>query len=457
MTQITEEQHVDSLIAGQKRYFSGGNTRPIAGRIESLDRLEQAIVSRRDAILAALAADLGKPEEEAYLAEYFFLLQEVRMVRKSLKKWLKPRRVSSPIYFMPCRTEVRCEPFGVVLIMAPWNYPIQLSLSPLLEAVAAGNTVVLKPSEMAPASEGLLAELIDAAFPPEHVAVVTGDASIATVLLEKPFDFIFFTGSTAVGRVVAAKAAEKLIPTVLELGGKCPCVVDRSADIEVAARRILAGKFFNGGQTCFSPDYVVVHEAVKAPLIEAFEKLLETVPWSDEMARVVNKRHYDRLHGLLGGEEIRQGDDDPGALRLAPRIFPQATWDDASMQEEIFGPILPVLAFSDTDELIGRLSGYGLPLALYVFCNDPIFEQRLLSSIRSGGVCINDTMKQGSQLNVPFGGVGESGHGRYRGQAGIRAFSYERAVVKRATWGPQWFDLIPPYGDVLKWLKRLMR
>ncbi|MBT8036456.1 MAG: aldehyde dehydrogenase family protein [Verrucomicrobiae bacterium] len=458
MKEKSEKQDIDTLVADQKRYFSDGHTRDVGARIDAMRRLENTLVLRRDDILSALSKDLGKPGMEAFLAEYFFLLQEVRMIRKSLKKWLKVRRVSSPVYFKPCRNEIRYEPFGVVLIMSPWNYPVQLSLSPLLAAVAAGNTVILKPSEMAPASEQLLCEITRACFPPEYVSVVTGDAGVAAELLDQRFDFIFFTGSTAIGKVVAAKAAEHLTPTVLELGGKCPCVVERSADIGLSARRILAGKFFNGGQTCFAPDYVVVHEDVMEPLMEAIKALVETVPWSEEMARVVNQCHYDRLQRLLVETQvIKHGEDDPESLRMAPRIVLDAAWGDPVMQEEIFGPILPVIPFSDTSELIGRMSDYGLPLALYIFCKNDAFAEELMGSVRSGGVCINDTMKQGSQLNVPFGGVGESGHGRYRGKAGVDAFSYERVVVKRGTWGVKWFDLIPPYGDTLKWFKRLMR
>lgn len=441
----------------QRAFFATGATRDSAHKKSALDRLEQALIRHRDELLDALASDLGKPEVEAYLAEYYFLLQELRLIRKSSKRWLKTRAAKSPVYFMPCKSELRRDPYGSVLILAPWNYPMQLSISPLIAAVAAGNTVVLKPSEMAPACEQLLAKIIAESFEPEHVAVVTGDHTVANELTDQEFDFIFFTGSTEVGRTVAEKSAKHLIPNIMELGGKCPCVVDASAKIDVAAQRILTGKFFNGGQTCFAPDYVIVAAEVKDALVEAMQKRLSETPWNEEMAHIINERHYDRLEKLIGEGSLKFGEDDRQRLRLAPRLLPNVTWDDEVMQAEIFGPILPVIAYSDYEDLLRRINKYGSPLALYIFSEDQLVQERLMSDLRSGGVCINDTMKQGSNLDVPFGGVGESGYGRYRGKAGVHAFSYERAVVTKPTWGPDWFELLPPYGDRIKWLKRFLR
>ncbi|BDS05494.1 aldehyde dehydrogenase [Oceaniferula spumae] len=451
---------IDSILSAQKRYFAEGRTRSIEARRDALAGLEKVLVSKRAAILAALAKDLGKPEVEAYLAEYFFLLQEVRLVRKKLKKWLKPKGVRSPVYFQPCSSELRHEPFGAVLVMAPWNYPIQLSLSPLIAAIAAGNTVILKPSEITTSCEQTLVEIIAESFDSELVSVVTGDAEVAEALLEKQFDFIFFTGSTQIGKVVAKKAAQHLTPTILELGGKCPCIVHPSADLETAARRILAGRFFNGGQTCFAPDFVVVHESVKAKLITEFQKVMESTPWPQEMSNIVSRKHYDRLQELVRSysekDPIKSGEDHAEALQMAPRIMTDVGWQDEVMKEEIFGPILPVLTFTDADDLLAQLNEYGSPLALYLFSDESAFDEKMMQSLRSGGVCINDTMKQGAQLNLPFGGVGESGHGRYRGKTGVRAFTYQRAVVKRGTWLPDFFELMPPYGDKIKWLKRFM-
>ncbi len=352
---------------------------------------------------------------------------------------------------------MRRDPFGRVLILAPWNYPVQLSLSPLIAAVAAGNTVVLKPSEMAPATAELITQILGEAFPSEHVAVVTGDAAVASELLDQAFDFIFFTGSTQVGRIVAKKAAANLTPNILELGGKCPCIVSADANIPVAARRILAGKFFNGGQTCFAPDFVAVDSAVKADLVSAMREVMDTSPWNDEMAHIINQRHYARLENLIPDDVLVFGSDDPGRLRMAPRLVPDADWGDVLMEEEIFGPILPIVTFHDYEELDVRLRDYDSPLALYIFSDDNALSGRLMNNHRSGGVCINDTMKQGSNLNIPFGGVGDSGYGRYRGKAGVEAFSYERAVVRRPFWAPEFFELMPPYGDKINLLKRFMR
>ena len=446
-----------SLLKKQKEFFAAGHTRSWLARKHALNRLEKVLVERRDHVMEALAEDLGKPAVEAYLAEYYFLLQELRLIRKNLKKWLKSRRVGSPPYFQPCSSYVRRDPYGVVFIIAPWNYPIQLSLSPLIAAVAAGNTVILKPSEMATASERLLVDIIAAVFDPEHVAVVTGDAAAVSDMLECDFDFVFFTGSTQVGKIVAQKSANQLTPHILELGGKCPCIVDSSADIRVAAKRILAGKFFNGGQTCFAPDFVAVSAEVKDELISAMQELLKAVPWNAEMARIINERHFCRLEKMLPQDCLVFGEDDIEGLRLAPRLVPDAQWDDDCMKEEIFGPILPVVTFKAEDDLLSRLSSYGSPLALYIFSTSRAMQNLLMRVIPSGGVCINDTMKQGSNLNIPFGGVGDSGYGRYRGKTGVEAFSFQRAVVNRPTWAPEMFELMPPYGDKIKMLKKFLR
>ena len=457
-TEVGEiSNQVTELLEKQRNYFATGATRGWGARKDALNRLERVLVAKREEILDALGKDLGKPDVEAYLAEYYFLLQELRMIRKSLKKWLKSRRVSSPFYFQPCQSVLRRDPYGVGLIVAPWNYPVQLSLSPLIAAVAAGNTVILKPSEIASATEQLLVDIITKAFEPEHVAVVTGDAEVSADLLGRQYDFIFFTGSTNVGRIVARKAAEHMTPNVLELGGKCPCVVDESANLQVAAQRILAGKFFNGGQTCFAPDFVAVAAERKDKLVAAMREQFQSVPWNKEMAHVVNERHYKRLKDLIPEGAEMFGEDMADSLRLAPRLVVNAQWGDAIMEEEIFGPILPVVTYTNYDELIESLRSYGSPLALYIFSEDRNMQSRLMRDIRSGGVCINDTMKQGSNLSLPFGGVGESGYGRYRGRAGLDAFSYERAVVRRPGWAPDWFEMAPPYGDKIKWLKQFLR
>ena len=460
-TQQQTQQQIRDVLSRQRQYFSEGNTLDLAMRERYLLDLESALISHKDQILDALRLDLNKPAVEAYLAEYYFLLQEIRLVRKSLKKWLKPKKVSSPIYFQPCRSEICREPYGVALVVAPWNYPIQLALAPLMSAIAAGNTVVLKPSEVATASEALLVKLLASVFPPELVHVQTGGVAVSSALLGEKFDFIFFTGSTEVGKIVALRAAESLTPSVLELGGKCPCVVDSTADIKLAAGRILSGKFFNAGQTCFAPDFVAVHESVKDALLAAMQCELEQVPWHLEMAHVINDRHYQRLSNFLEGLNDEQivcsGEDDRSVCKMAPRLVMDIDWDHCLLKEEVFGPILPIVSYSSESDLIEKLRGMSDPLALYLFSESKDFCLTMQQSKRSGGLCINDTMKQSSNLELPFGGVGDSGNGRYRGKFGVRAFSYDRAVVRRGKLGAQWMDLKPPYGKLFPWLERFMR
>jgi len=452
-----ETQDIDTIVAAQRDFFQRGETRSMAFRLAVLKRFEDELVRSQGSLLAALAEDLGKPETEAFVSEYFFLLEEARLLRKKLSRWAKPQKVGTPMYFLPGRSEIHRDPFGVVLVIAPWNYPVQLALSPVMTAVAAGNTVVLKPSEISTAAEAWLVDFVGRCFDPEVVSVVTGDAEVSSALLDQPFDFIFFTGSTKVGRVVAEKAAKQLIPTVLELGGKCPCVIDATVDMDVAAKRLLAGKFFNGGQTCFAPDFVAVDESVKEKFVAACECVFAEVPWNEGMAHAVNEKSFERWKSLVSGRAIRQGEDDAGEWKLAPTILPDAEWDDAAMSEEVFGPILPVVRFSDTNELMRNLRGYGAPLAMYVFSTDKDFIGQMIEAIPSGGVCVNDTMKQSSNLKLPFGGVGESGHGRYRGEYGFRAFTYERAVVRRSLWKFDPFAMLPPYADKLKWLRKVMK
>lgn len=455
---ITIDSHdIVTIVAAQRDFFLRGETHSLAFRDAALKRFEDELVRSQDSLLAALSEDLGKPETEAFVSEYFFLLEEVRLMRKKLSRWAKPQKVATPLYFLPGRSEIHRNPFGVTLVIAPWNYPVQLALSPVIAAVAAGNTVVLKPSEISTATEAWLVGFIGRCFDPELVSVVTGDADVSSALLDQTFDFIFFTGSTKVGRVVAEKAAKQLIPTVLELGGKCPCVIDASAELDVAARRLLAGKFFNGGQTCFAPDFVAVDERVKEKFVAACERVFAEVPWNEGMAHAVDEKSFERWRSLVTGRVIRQGEDDAEGRKLAPTILPDAQWDDAAMSEEVFGPILPVVTFCDFGELIGNLRGYAAPLALYVFSADKDFIDRIIEAIPSGGVCVNDTMKQSSNLKLPFGGVGESGHGRYRGEYGFRAFTYERAVVRRPLWKFDPFSILPPYEGKLKWLRKVMK
>lgn len=448
---------LSEIVERQRAFFQSGRTRSLVWRRDALNRLEKVLIEKQDDILEALAEDLGKPAMEAFLAEYHFLLQEIRLVRRKMAKWLKRRRVGSSMYFWPCRSWIERHPFGVVLVMAPWNYPIQLSLSPLVAAIAAGNCVVLKPSELAPATEKLLVAIVDEVFKGEGACVVTGGVEEAKGLMAEQFDFVFFTGSTKVGRQVGRIAGENLTPALLELGGKCPCVVDHRIDLNLAARRIVAGKFLNAGQTCFAPDFVLVDQRIEEDFFEAMRRVLKEVPWDEEMATIISEGHVDRVLGLCEGRVEVFGEDDRGRGYLAPRLICGVESGHPAMSEEIFGPVLPVMTYKGDDELLEKMRGLKSPLAVYCFSKDQQFVERVSSAIASGSLCINDTMKQLSQLGMPLGGVGPSGHGRYRGRFGLEALTYEKSVTKRYFFGKDYVELMPPYEKVFKWLKKFMK
>ncbi len=459
MESTGKNRSIPEVVKSQEVFFRAGGTRLIEFRKTALRRLEESIQKNTDEFLSVLSQDLGKPEVEAYLAEIYFVLSEIRFTIKNLNRWAKARRVGNPFYFLPARSEVRQEPLGPSLVIAPWNYPIQLSLSPLIAAVAAGNCVVLKPSEMAGASADLLAKIIRGAFDPAHVTVVQGGKEVVEELLTQPFKFIFYTGSGKVGKIIAKAAAEKLIPVVLELGGKCPCIVGKDIDLVEAAERIIGGKFFNAGQTCMAPDFVLIPNEIRAAFVEKAEALLEE--WygksgQENLARIINANHFERIRNLVSGEVVEIGEDVPDKDWMAPRILPEADWDDPVMQEEIFGPVLPVIAYDDLDELLERFTGKASPLALYLFSRDEKFQEKVIAAIPSGSVGINDTMKQATNLKLPFGGVGNSGMGRYRGEAGFEAFSYARSITKRYLIKDV-FAARPPYDGLLEKMRKILK
>lgn len=434
----------------QEKFFRSGQTRDLSFRIEALRRLESGLVEKEDEILAALSLDLGKPKLEAYLSELFFVKQEIRLFCRKLASWAKPKRAGAPFYFFPSRNYIRRDPFGRILIISPWNYPFQLALGPLIAAVGGGNCVTLKPSEMAPTTSRCLADIISEVFAPEHVCLVEGDASTSQELLSESFDIIFFTGSARVGKIVASTAAETLTPVILELGGKCPVVVDRDVDLPITARRIAAAKFFNAGQTCIAPDFVVAPGELHGELCDLIEETVRSFYSDDNMgedlAHIVNEGQFQRLQGLLeGAGECRViGEDDTSKRLMAPRILPEAEWTSPCMREEVFGPILPVLKYHEAEEVIERLQSYSAPLALYLFSRDEGFQRRFIESVPSGGIGINDLIKQSTNLDLPFGGVGGSGKGRYRGRFGFDAFTYQRAVCRR-WFSKDLFEIHPPY------------
>lgn len=452
---------IPEVWRSQKEYFETGATRGVPFRLAALAKIKAAISEREGAILSALKTDLGKPDFEAYASELAFIYEEIKFMEKRIAGWAKPRRVPTPFVQWPGSSRIHPEPRGVVLVISPWNYPFQLLVSPLLGALAAGNCVILKPSELAPQTSKVIAELIGATFSPEYVACVEGAVSETTQLLELPFDHIFFTGSTAVGKVVMAAAAKHLTPVTLELGGKSPCIVDDNVPLEVTARRIAWGKFFNAGQTCVAPDFLFVPKDLKKPLVEGIGKAITEFYGTDpaqspDYARIINERHFRRLEGLMQGARVLTGGKTQATDRyFAPTLLDGVSWSSPVMQEEIFGPLLPVMEYDSLDEAISRVRSMPRPLALYVFSRNEEHQDRILSSISFGGGCVNDTLMHLANPNLPFGGTGPSGLGHYHGRYSFDTFSHFKSVLKR----PFYLDVklrYQPYLDRVKLLKKLL-
>ncbi|MCS7337913.1 MAG: aldehyde dehydrogenase family protein [Verrucomicrobiae bacterium] len=439
-----------SLVQRQRAFFQSGATRPLEFRAAQLRRLHDALVENESGLLDAVRADLRKPPHEAYLSEIAFVLSEIRFAQRHLRRWSKPQRRRVPWMALPGQGFVLPEPYGVALIIGPWNYPLQLVLAPLVGAIAAGNCAVLKPSEFAPHTAAAIAKLVRENFAEDYIAVVEGDRGVAEALLRERFDKIFFTGSANVGRAVMAAAAEHLTPVTLELGGKCPCIVCADAPLGVTARRIVWGKFMNAGQTCVAPDFVLVERRISGGLLSALKQALREFYGDDprrspDYGRIVNRRHFDRLVGYLGqGRIVHGGQHDSGELYIAPTILTDVPPDAPVMHEEIFGPILPVREFDTLDDAIAMLRAGPTPLALYLFTNDRATQARVLAETRSGGVCINDTVLHILGKQLPFGGLGDSGMGTYHGKATFDAFTHYRSVLRRAFW----FDVRLRYPPV---------
>lgn len=427
------------LVARQRLFFDSGATRPASFRIEQLRSFEAAIRRSEAALLDALHADLRKPPHEAYTSEIGFVLADLHHAIHHLRSWMRPQRRGLARIAWPGSASVVPAPLGIALIIGPWNYPFQLVASPLVGALAAGNCACLKPSEFAPHTSRALAGLIAGAFPPDLVAVVEGGRDAAEALLGQKFDHVFFTGSAAVGGAVMAAAARHLTPVTLELGGKCPAIVCADAAIDVAARRIAWGKFLNAGQTCVAPDFVLAERPVVEPLVAALKRAISTFFGGDprrspDYARIVNRRHFQRLVPYLSvGRIAAGGEHDEADLYIAPTVLTDTAPDTAVMRDEIFGPILPVVAFDDLNAVLAGLRKRPPPLAVYLFTSDRAIGRRVVADTRSGGICINDTIVQIAGQSLPFGGVGESGMGRYHGKASFDCFSHLRTVVTRPT------------------------
>ncbi len=459
----TPEKDIIDIVAKQHDFFRTGATRSSQSRIDNLHRLKDAIIRFSQDLNRALRQDLGKPAFEAYLSETGFTLHDLSMTIGKVKKWMRPKWVPTSLLTQPGSSRIHYAPLGVNLIIAPYNYPVNLTFSPLIAAIAAGNTAVLKTSEMTPACSAVIHQLIAETFPEEYIAHIEGEVKQTTVLLQQKFDHIFFTGSPRVGAIVMSAAAKNLTPVTLELGGKSPCIVHDDAKLDIAVKRIVNGKFLNAGQTCIAPDYVLVHKAIEEEFLAGLKQRIVSVYGEDprqspDFGRIINGNHWRRITAMIEARKVVVGgQSDADALYIAPTVLRDVTLDDRVMAEEIFGPVLPVSSYESLDEvytIVERMPHH--PLACYLFSESRDIQQEVLDKIQSGGACINNCVFHIANHHLPFGGVGESGMGAYHGLHGFECFSHKKGVLKSATW----IDVpltYAPYGDKIKWLKKIMK
>ena len=433
-------QEIQALLEKQRAYYRSGATIPVKFRIEQLKKLYSTVKKYQNEINDALTADLGKSHYEAFMCESGLVLTEISYMIKHTGKFNKRKRVSTPLAQFRSRSYKQPVPYGNVLIMSPWNYPFLLTLDPLADAIAAGNTAIVKPSAYSPATSEIVEKIIKECFLPEYVSVVTGGRSENTALLDQKFDLVFFTGSQTVGKEVLRRTAEHLTPTVLELGGKSPCIVDKTANVKLAAKRIVFGKYLNCGQTCVAPDYVLCDKAVKDEFIKSvaleIKKQYGENPLNNEnYGKIINEKHFVRLCGLIDKNKVVVGGNtNPETCQIAPTVMVNVTYSDAVMGEEIFGPIMPILAFDDFDAVVDELKSKDKPLALYLFTSNKKQIKRVTTELSYGGGCINDVVVHLATSEMGFGGVGESGMGSYHGKEGFDAFSHYKSILDKKTW-----------------------
>ena len=432
--------NIEQIVSAQRAYFAKGETLDLSFRRSALTRLKAAILAHENDINAALRADLNKSASETYMCETGMTLAELSYVLAHMNRWAKPCRVLTPLAQFHARSFTVKNPYGVTLIMSPWNYPFMLTMEPLIGALAAGNCCVVKPSAYAPVTSSVIRTIISECFPPEYVAVVEGGRRENQALLDLRFDYIFFTGGVTVGKEVMRKAAEHLTPVSLELGGKSPCIVDATAKLDLAAKRLAFGKLLNCGQTCVAPDYLLIDRKVKDEFLALLKKHItamigEDALQNEDYVRMVNRRHYDRVLSLIDpAKVVFGGKGDPDSLHIQPTVMDNVTAEDAVMQEEIFGPILPVIAYDSIDEAIAFINEREHPLALYLFSEDKATQNRFLHAVPFGGGCINDTIIHLATSRMGFGGVGQSGMGSYHGKKSFDTFSHEKSIVSKSTW-----------------------
>lgn len=452
----------DAILDEQRAYFRDGHTKSLDFRIKQLETLKTLLKENEEELMNAVYEDFKKPPFETFGTEIGLIINEINFALKNIEKWVRPQSVPTSLVNFPSKNYILKEPYGNVLIIAPWNYPIQLCLLPMVGALAAGNTAVIKPSELTTQTSAVLEKLIATYFNPEVATVVLGGVETSSELLELPFNYIFFTGSTRVGKIIMQSAAKRLIPVTLELGGKTPCIVDETADLEISAKRIVWGKFVNAGQTCVAPDYLLVQDTIRDEFLDHLKTAIvslygEDPSRSDDFTRIINNEHFERLAALLhDGTTVIGGETDASQCYIAPTVLSEITWNDPIMKDEIFGPILPVLTFSDVDDAIAQILQTTRPLALYLFTSKDATEKKVLEQVSFGGGAINDTIAQLGNHHLSFGGVGASGFGSYHGKASFDSFSHQKSIMKK-----NFLVDIPlryaPYDDKIKWLKTIFR
>lgn len=452
-------ERIDDILNKQRSFFQSGRTLPVSFRKEQLRTLKRAVIKYEPELEAALKKDLGKSASESYMCEIGMVISEITYMLRHIRKFAAKQRVHTPLAQFAAKSYRQASPYGNTLIMSPWNYPFLLTLDPLVDAIAAGNTAIVKPSAYSPATAEIIKQMLEECYPEEHVAVVTGGRKENAELLHKKFDFIFFTGSTGVGKEVLRNAAEHLTPVVLELGGKSPCIVDSTAKVKLAAKRIVFGKFLNCGQTCVAPDYVLCAADIKEELIKEIRaeitRQFGAEPLNNpDYGKIVNEKHFARICALIdtekvvgGGKKVQEN------LQIEPTVMDNVTWEDAVMQEEIFGPVLPILTFDRPEEVFEVLQDKAKPLALYLFSEDKAYIDEITSRCRFGGGCINDTIIHLATSEMGFGGVGESGMGSYHGKDGFEAFSHTKSIVDKKTW----LDMPMRYQPYTKACDKLIR
>ena len=454
----------ENILKRQRNYLSSIGIIDVTDRIENLKKLKNSIKKYENNIINALNIDLGKPEFEAYSNEVGFVYSTIDYFIKNLKSWTKVKKVKNDAAQLPGKSYIYKSHYGAVLIIGPYNYPFQLLIEPLIGAISGGNTVILKPSEYATKTEAIVEKIIKETFDEKYIAVVTGDYKVNSQLLDLEFDYIFFTGSVNVGKIVMEKASKHLTPVTLELGGKSPVIVDNTANLKVSAKRILWGKLTNAGQTCVAPDYILAHEDIYEELIKEFEKVIiefygQDIIRSKDFGRIINDRHMNRLNAILEHDKNKitfGGEVDFEKRYISPTIIRDVTLEDAVMNEEIFGPIIPVIKYKNMEDIKYYISHHKNPLALYVFSEDENFSEDIINKFSFGGGCVNDTISHVASAYLPFGGIGSSGMGNYHGKASFDTFTHTKSIVKKSTK----IDLklvFPPYKDKIKLIKKVMK